>query len=115
MAVAQIQGDGLVRVTVVLGTRRTSVSIDSELFGYLSELVGGAERSHRWIEAEARLQDTAGTEPGVKSGLSRLVQKRVIRVLLGREPLGHGLDPLDADRAHADNRPETAQDVGAGD
>jgi hypothetical protein len=93
---------GLVLVSVVLDGRKASISLDDRLFMYLSARLGSDERAVRWLRAETQYQDRTRQASGVKSGLSRLVQRRSLDVLIGGEPFGHGFDPQTEESAPAD-------------
>jgi hypothetical protein len=66
--------------------RKTSISMDIELWRVLSKLTGGDAQARRWVIEEARLLDgLANTQAGIESakgaGLSRLVQRRVFELI----------------------------------
>lgn len=109
-------GDGLVRINIRLSDRKTSVSMDAELYEALVERHGSERAAIAWVEAEARALEAleALEGEGARMGLSRLVQRRALRVLLGkdsperREPptaeAGVGLSPA-LSTAAVDNAP----------
>lgn len=59
---------------------RSSVSLDGYLFALLARVAGGEDAAMRWIKAEAAVQ-AQGRESSPKAGLSRLVQRSVMRHL----------------------------------
>lgn len=86
------QEKGLVLVSVVLESKKTSVSMDDKLFGYLAARLGSVDAANRWLRAEAVFQNRSGEGASLKSGLSRLIQRRAMDVLIGGAPFGHGFD-----------------------
>lgn len=79
--------DGLVRINIRLSDRKTSVSMDAELYEALVERHGSERAAIAWVEEEARALDALEEAEGVgaRMGLSRLVQRRALRVLLGKD------------------------------
>lgn len=76
--------DGLVRISVGLSNRKTSISMDSELYALIVERLGSDRAAVQWIEGEARAMDALETAQA-KIGLSRLVQRQAVLMLLGKE------------------------------
>jgi hypothetical protein len=82
---------GLVLVSFRVDGKRTSVSLDELLFDYLAQRLDGPEAARQWIAHEAELLYAIEGGEDVRSGVSRLVQRRVLRFLL--DPQTNGAVP----------------------
>lgn len=84
--------DDLVRIAVVVGSTKTSISLDGLLATYLSERLGGIEGVRVWAkETVAALEkewaakavgQAVGSRVRAKTGLSRAVQREAFRMLI---------------------------------
>lgn len=80
-----LHSDGLVRINVQLGGRKTSISMDRLLYDELTAALAPDTKVNEWLEQERRYLDAVGGTR-LRAGYSRLVQRRALRVVLGREP-----------------------------
>lgn len=82
----------LVRIKILRGRSRSSVSMDLFLANALQEKLGGEAEFKTWVqstvdELERRWQETAlkvaaGSRVRARSGLSRMIQREAIRRVL---------------------------------
>lgn len=72
--------DGLVRIKVELLSRKTCISMDSELFAGLVGQQGSREAAVEWVRVTAARVDEDSEFP--KMGLSRKIHRQAYRELL---------------------------------
>jgi hypothetical protein len=74
----------IIRVSVVVDGRRTSISLDGYLGELLIRALGGDVELGEWVSGHAnRLAEIVGTGKTrrVRAGLSRLIQREAIKVV----------------------------------
>lgn len=86
------QEEELVRIKILRGGFRSSISMDLYLAGLLKEKLGGEAEFKLWVQTTADdlerawqekvSQTSAGSRVRAKSGLSRLIQREAIRHVL---------------------------------
>lgn len=81
-------GDGIVRVAVIHGGKRTSVSMDSSIWALLMAQGKTHEEAREWVRAQASAMEVSAVR---SPSLSRRIQSAIIHASVSalRGSLGH--------------------------
>ena len=81
----------IVRVNIIVDGRKTSVSLDALLADMLQRAMGGAIPMAEWVSSQAnRLNDVQRVteeQKRTRAGLSRLVQREALKIVVRPELL----------------------------
>lgn len=72
----QGKGDGIVRIAVIHGVRRTSISMDSSIWALLIAQGKTHEEAREWVRAEVSAMEVSAVR---SPSLSRRVQSAIIK------------------------------------